>query len=105
MRIVSVTASLACCGIAAVASLSMSQALATEVYFALGYDPNQRALAGAGVAYGHEVMSVTVNPALAARVGHELQLGLEFFSPDRGYTATGTGFMPNGRVERGSNLF
>ncbi len=44
MRIVSVTASLACCGIAAAASLSMS---------------------------------VAVNPALAAKVGHELQLGLK----------------------------
>lgn len=88
-----------------ITALSISPALATEGYFALGYGPNQRALAGAGVAYGHEAMSATVNPALAAGVGHELQIGLEFFSPHRGYTGTDTRFVPMGRVESGSNLF
>ncbi|MCP5073168.1 MAG: hydrocarbon degradation protein [Rhodobacteraceae bacterium] len=80
-------------------------ALATEGYFALGYSPNQRALAGAGVAHAFESMSTTVNPASAASVGRELQLGVEFFMPYRGYTGTGTGFVPAQAVDSGRNFF
>lgn len=94
-----------CLGMTVAASMVATSATATEGYFALGYGTNQRALAGAGVAYGFEAMSATVNPALAAGVGHELQLGAELFSPRRGYTGTGTGFVPTGNVESGSNLF
>jgi len=78
-------------GVTVGATMAMTPAVATEGYFALGYGTNQRALAGAGVAHGFEAMSATVNPALAAGVGHEFQMGVEFFSPRRGYTGTGTG--------------
>ncbi len=92
-------------GLAVGAMVLSTQANATAGYFALGYGTNQRALAGAGVAHSHEAMSATINPALAAGVGHQFQLGAELFSPHRGYTGTGTGFVPTGAVDSGSNYF
>ncbi len=94
-----------------IASFSLSLMLAgtsshaTEGYFALGYDPAQRALAGAGVARGFESMSTAVNPAGVASVGKQMQLGIEFFAPFRGYEGTGTFFVPSGQVDSRENLF
>jgi len=79
-------------------------AAATEGYFALGYSPGQRGLAGAGVARGFEAMSVAVNPAGVAGVGTQMQLGLQLFMPFRGYERTGTVF-PTGTVDSDENLF
>jgi len=92
-------------GLAVGTAMSLTPAAATEGYFALGYGTNQRALAGAGVAHSSEAMSATVNPALAAGVGHQFQLGAELFAPRRGYTGTGTGFVPTGPVKSGSDYF
>lgn len=80
-------------------------AQATEGYFALGYGPSQRAIGGAGVAYGFEAMSAAVNPAGVTGLGHELQFGIEIFAPTRGYTGTGTSFVPSGTVESGNDIF
>jgi long-chain fatty acid transport protein len=74
-------------------------AMATEGMFALGFSTNQRAMGGTGVAYGYEAMSATLNPANAANVGHEMQFGLDIFSPNRGFTMGGP------RVESNSNYF
>lgn len=59
--------------------------MATEGMFALGFSTSQRAMGGAGVAYGYEASSAAINPANAANVGRQLQLGLDIFSPDRGF--------------------
>ncbi len=85
--------------------MASTSAQATEGYFALGYDPGQRALAGAGVARGFEAMSSAVNPAGVAGVGKQMQLGIELFAPFRGYTGTGTVFVPSGSVDSKENLF
>ncbi len=77
-----------------------TQADATAGMFALGFSTNQRAMGGAGVAYGFESMSAAINPANAANVGHEFQLGVDIFSPRRGVQ---TGANP--RIESGSNYF
>ena len=53
------------------ALLLATPAAATKGMFALGFSTNQRAMGGAGVAYGYEAMSATQNPALAASVGHQ----------------------------------
>lgn len=83
----------------------MNSASATEGYFALGYGPVQRALGGAGVAHPTDAMSAAVNPAAAARVGHEFNMGIEAFVPLRGYDATGTFFVPPGSVDSGRTFF
>lgn len=91
-------------GLATLALLA-TETSATEGYFALGYGATQRGQGGAGVAQSTDAMSATVNPASVADVGRQLQLGLEFFSPDRGYDATGTFFVPSGAVRSDANLF
>ncbi|MCP3968746.1 MAG: hydrocarbon degradation protein [Rhodobacteraceae bacterium] len=91
--------------IAGTAALAALPTQATEGYFALGYSPAQRSLGGAGVARGFEAMSTAINPAGVAGVGTQLQFGLELFSPSRGYTGTGTGFVPTGTVDSDENLF
>ncbi|MCF6317052.1 MAG: outer membrane protein transport protein [Marinosulfonomonas sp.] len=88
------------------ALLLATPAAATNGMFALGFSTNQRAMGGAGVAYGYEAMSATQNPALAASVGHQFQLGIDFFSPDRGYSAAGAPAPTlNGSYRSDSNLF
>ena len=82
------------------AMILATPAMATEGMFALGFSTNQRAMGGAGVAYGYEAMSATLNPANAANVGHEMQFGLDIFSPNRGFTQA-----PGPRVESNSNYF
>ncbi len=81
------------------ALLLATPAAATEGMFALGFSTNQRAMGGAGVAYGYEAMSAALNPANAANVGRQFQMGIDIFSPDRGFTVGGTDF------DSGSNYF
>ncbi len=78
---------------------------ATEGYFALGYSAAQRGQAGAGIAHAFDAMSATSNPANAASVGKEMSMGIEAFIPLRGYTGTGTFFVPSGKVESGHKVF
>ncbi len=79
---------------------------ATEGYFALGYGPVQRGTAGAGVAkQGGDAMASAQNPAAVAGMGRQLSFGLEAFSPDRGYTATGTMMVAPGSYRSGHKVF
>lgn len=86
-------------------SLAVTPALATEGYFSLGYSPEQIAQGGAGVANGDEAMSAAINPAGVATVGNQLSLGMELFSPHRGYDASGTVFVAPGSISSGHNNF
>lgn len=85
--------------------VAAAPALATEGYFALGFGPVQRGQGGAGVAHAFDAMSSTINPAAVAGIGHEMSMGMEVFSPTRGYEGTATGFVPSGSVESGRDLF
>lgn len=87
------------------ASMLPQGASATEGYFALGYSPAARGVAGAGVAYSQDAMSGAINPASVASVGRELSFGFQAFSPSRGYTGTGTGFIADGEVNSGKEFF
>lgn len=74
------------------ALLLATPAMATEGMFALGFSTNQRAMAGTGVAHAHEAMGAAVNPANAAGIGRQFQMGIDIFSPDRGFTIGGMDF-------------
>lgn len=89
------------------ALLLATPAVATEGMFALGYSTNQRAMGGAGVAYGYDSMSAAVNPANAASVGRQFQLGVDLFSPRRGYSNTvASPMLPApGTFDSGSEYF
>ena len=50
-------------------------------------------------------MSSAINPAATATLGRELNLGLEFFIPLRGYEGKGTMFVAPGDIRSERNLF
>lgn len=83
----------------------LPQAEATEGQFALGYGVAQRSTGGAGVAQATDAMSAAINPATAADIGREFQVGIEFFAPFRGYEASGTILVAPGDVRSDRNLF
>ncbi len=86
-------------------AVACSFAYGTEGYFSLGWGTKSKGLAGTGVAMPMDSLVVATNPAGLAFVNRQWDIGLELFSPMRGYTATNpsgpSGFMP-GRVN--SNL-
>ena len=94
-------------GIAILAAMlaSAGAAHATEGYFLGGYGATQTGLAGAGVAYSTDAMSLTINPAGLVDVDRQFNLGLSFFGPQRSYDATGTGFIAPGSHSSSIPLF
>ena len=77
------------CAVAAGLAAPMS-AFATNGYFAHGYSPKSKGMAGGGSALPQDAMIAADNPAGMVKVGERMDLGLTIFSPsDRGYTTTG----------------
>lgn len=91
-------------GVAAAAATG-SAAFATEGYFSAGFGAVQQGLAGTGVANTSDAMSLSLNPAGLVNAGHQIQGGLSFFMPYRGYNATGTAFVAPGDIKSGENFF
>ncbi|MFQ5584454.1 MAG: OmpP1/FadL family transporter, partial [Calditrichia bacterium] len=91
---------------------AVSSVFATNGYFSHGYGTRYKAIAGAGVALYLSPMGVATNPASAAFLGKQLDVGFSVFNPNREYTVTGnpSGFpgtfplMP-GTVESDSKIF
>jgi len=71
-------------------------AFATNGYFAHGYSTKEKGLAGAGVAYSQDAMSVANNPAGIAFMGERMDVGAALFAPSRSYTTTGNAPAPDG---------
>lgn len=86
-------------------TVDISCARATEGYFLEGYGAREKALAGAGVADSRDPLAISINPAGLVDVGHQFTAGLTGFSPDRGYTTSGPGFVAQGDVRSGRGLF
>ena len=74
-------------------------ASATEGYFQNGAGARHKALTGAGVADGQDATAAILNPAGIVGVGDNLTVAASLFTPDRGYTGTGQGFTPSGKIE------
>ncbi|MBV1703407.1 MAG: outer membrane protein transport protein [Hyphomicrobiales bacterium] len=93
----------------AMAALMAGSAMASQGAEPVGNDPVQKAMAGTGVANPQNAMSQTLNPASLTDVGDDLAIGLTLFSPLRGYTVTGPGFVApgptSGTVSSGDNMF
>lgn len=72
----------------------------------LGFSTNQMAMGGAGVSYGSDSMSAALNPANAASVGHQFQLGVDLYIPNHGYeTLAPAVFAIPGDQQTGGDLF
>lgn len=66
--------------------LTLSQAHATNGYFAHGYSAKNKAMAGAGVALPQDALAAAVNSAGTLHVGKRIDAGAALFSPPREYT-------------------
>jgi len=60
-----------------------SPALATTGYFALGYGAKAMGVAGAVASNPQDSATIAVNPAGITAIGERVDVGLEFFSPQR----------------------
>jgi long-chain fatty acid transport protein len=82
---------------AAAAALAPCAALATDGYFSHGYGMKAKGRAGASTAMTTDSFGGAVNPATMAFAGDRLDLGLDWFRPERSASRTGsaggTGFL------------
>ena len=79
--------------IALALAFTSTGAFATDGYFAEGYGMRARGMGGASIATALDAFGGANNPASMAFVGNRLDLGIYWFSPDRG--AERTGSMPS----------
>jgi long-chain fatty acid transport protein len=76
---------------AALAALAPSVALATTGYFAHGYGIKAKATGGVGIALPQDALAAASNPAGIAWVGDRMDVGVDWFMPDRGASISGSG--------------
>jgi long-chain fatty acid transport protein len=69
---------------------------ATNGYFAHGYGVKAEAVAGVGIALPQDGLTAATNPAGTAYVGDRLDVGLNYFAPDRGAEVHSNAFGLNG---------
>ena len=74
-----------------IAALSASPAQATDGYFLNGIGAKAKGSAGVAIAQPQDALSIAANPAAATEVGGRLDVGVEFFIPNRGATISGNG--------------
>ena len=91
------------------AQILTTPAMATEGYFQHGYGMVSQFMGGTGAAYSQDAMSQALNPAGLVGLDSQVNLGLSFFSPRRGFTGEGgtapTRLVPNSTVDSKSKLF
>ncbi len=80
-------------------------AMATDGYFAEGYGMRARGMGGASIATAVDAFGGANNPASMAFVGNRLDLGIYWFSPDRGAERTGSFPSLNGSSNSDSTDF
>ena len=87
------------------AMLAPGMALATNGYFAHGYGMKAKGRAGASTAMATDAFGGANNPASMVWVGDRLDLGLDWFSPKRNASRTGSLAGLDGAATSGSDNF
>jgi long-chain fatty acid transport protein len=82
-------------GVLALAFPPFTQAHATDGYFSEGYSIINQGMGGASIAYPRDTLAIATNPAGLFSVGNRVDLGIEYFDPDRGASIVGNAFGPN----------
>ena len=75
---------------ATAAAFAPCAALATTGYFSHGYGIKSKAMGGVGIALPQDALAAASNPAGMAWVGNRLDLGVDWFKPDRGAEVVGS---------------
>lgn len=93
MRVNKLTTALAVIGLATISST----AFATNGYFAHGYGMKSKGMGGVGIALPQDSLAASANPAGMVSVGNRLDVGIDWFKPEREakLKPTGTVFDAN----------
>ena len=83
------------CAAALVGLLLPGLALANDGYFQNGYGVKTQGMAGAGIAFPQESLSIVGNPAAAAALGNSAEMDVEFLRPFRAATIRGNSLGPD----------
>ncbi len=76
---------------AVVAAFAPAAAFATTGYFAHGYGMKAEGMGGVGIALPQDALAAATNPAGMAFVGNRVDVGADWFRPDRGAEIVGSG--------------
>jgi len=79
--------------------LIAGSASATNGYFSHGYGIKAKGMAGVGIAMPQDSLAAATNPAGMVMVGDRLDVGVDWFKPDRGGDIVGNGFGLNGSYD------
>jgi long-chain fatty acid transport protein len=77
----------------------VAPAFATNGYFSHGYGIKSKGMAGVGIAYGQDSLAAATNPANMVLVGDRLDVGVDYFRPQRESTITGSGTFDGNDTE------
>jgi long-chain fatty acid transport protein len=91
---------------ALVLTAPVMSAFATDGYFSHGYGMKAKGMGGAAVASTDNAFAGANNPATSAWAGNRFEAGVDWFSPKRSASRTGSqGGFADGNLESGSNNF
>jgi long-chain fatty acid transport protein len=76
---------------ATAAVLAPGMALATTGYFSHGYGIKAKSMGGVGIALPQDALAAASNPAGIAWIGNRIDVGADWFKPDRGASIVGAG--------------
>ena len=82
-------------GLTAALALVSASAHATNGYFSHGYGIQSKGAAGVGAALPQDSLASATNPAGLVSLGNRLDLGLDYFVPDRGASIHDNAFGPD----------
>jgi len=94
-----------CLTAVAVTTLIASNAWATNGYFAHGVGQKAKGMGGVGIAFPQDAMAAGINPAGMVTLGSRMDVGVEYFRPQRSSEVSGNEFAPgiatpfNGRFD------
>jgi len=91
--------------VAASASLAATSASATDGYFSHGYGMKAKGMAGASTATAEDTFGGATNPAKMVFVGDRIDFGIDFFSPQRSASRSGSNIGIDGTADSDSTLF
>jgi long-chain fatty acid transport protein len=80
-------------------ALAPLAAQATVGYFQHGYGVKAQSMGGVGIALPQDALAAATNPAGIAWVGNRIDVGADWFTPDRGATIAGNGAGANGTYD------
>ena len=91
--------------VAAAALLTPLASQATDGYFSHGYGMKAKGMGGAATAMAVDTFGGANNPASMVWVGNRLDVGVDWFSPERDAERTGSAAGLNGSASSGSTSF